>query len=212
MNTIERATTRILKQDFVSTNNIDKLLLYPTVGAELEQALNDIRQILSIDHSKDLDLIGRHVDVLREHERESVNARAIGYKTAVCGHKRAICKAPSWQASKVQSDRIYRMLLRAKIIHNTKDCSIADIETAVAKIVSSSRVIVEDMLDMTFRVIFVGRLSDEERRVIDKFEIIPRPDGVKLLGYRETGLTLLLNKSFACCGNRRANLKPARIL
>lgn len=206
MNALQRAEKRIYRQDYCSQKNLDALLLYPKIGLQLDAALNDIRDILSIARSKDLDLVGRHVGVEREHERLVVNARAIGFPTAVCGHRRAYCKAPSWAAAKVESDRIYRMLLRAKIIQNTKDCTIEDIETTLAKIVSSSRIIVEDFQDMSFRVIFVGTLTEEEKRVIDKFQIIPKPSGVKLLGYLQTGLTLLLGKSFAVCGNKKAIL------
>lgn len=61
MTPTEKAKTRILAQDRVYPKNIDFLTIMPKVSESAYQACLDIQDILSIDRSKNLDVIGRVV-------------------------------------------------------------------------------------------------------------------------------------------------------
>ena len=206
MDIIEKALSRILSQDYCSDTNIDILMAFPRVARELELAVKDVQDILSINDSKNLDLIGRIVNVSRPEVIIPAKVRSIGTNYAHCGNRRARCTAPLYKAEPALSDHIFRMMIVCKILTNNTDCTIDDVKGVLVAFVSSSDVIVEDLEDMTFRIIFVGALSPTERYIIDEYKVIPTPQGVKMIEYFETALKLRLGKSFAVCGNRKAHL------
>tara|TARA_B100001063_G_C16779142_1_gene569418 strand:- start:30353 stop:31093 length:741 start_codon:yes stop_codon:yes gene_type:complete len=61
MNPVDKAKTRILAQDRAYLKNVSFLTIIPEVAESAHQACLDIQDILSIDRSKNLDLIGRVV-------------------------------------------------------------------------------------------------------------------------------------------------------
>ena len=61
MNPVDKAKTRILAQDRVYPKNVSFLTIIPEVAESAHQACLDIQDILNIDRSKNLDLIGRVV-------------------------------------------------------------------------------------------------------------------------------------------------------
>lgn len=200
----EKANTRIVTQDRYNQANRDFLTIYPRVSGEQWQALRDLQNILNIDESKDLDLIGRHVGVSREHERTPLSARSIGNIKARCGNSYAMCKAATWEQAKDLSDEIYRLVLKSKVVKNTSDATIMDVEEGVLSFITSTNVHVIDNQDMTFSLIFIGQISDVERYVIDNYDLIPRPQGAEFLGFTQTALSPRIGKSFAVCGNKLA--------
>lgn len=204
MNPVEKASTRVLAQDRQFNKNFQFLTIYPRVAMSMYQAAQDIKNILNIDKSKDLDLIGRVVGVRRLHEEKPLNGRSLGNKRCVVGNKYAMCKAATWDQAKDLSDEIYRMVLKSKVIKNTSRATLMDIERGVSSFVKSSNVHVIDEQDMSFRLKFIGQMSPVERYVIDNYDIIPRPQGVKFLGFTQTALSPMLGKSFVVCGNRKA--------
>lgn len=208
MNPVEKASTRVLAQDRQFNKNFQFLTIYPEVAMSMYQAAQDIKNILNIDEPKDLDLIGRVLGIRRTHEEKPLNGRSIGNKKCVVGNKYAMCKAATWDQAKDLSDQIYRMVLKSKVIKNNSRATLMDIERGVASFVTSSNVHVIDEQDMTFRLIFIGQLSTVERYVIDNYDIIPRPQGVKFSGFTQTALSPMLGKSFMVCGNTKAQCKP----
>lgn len=208
MNPVEKASTRILAQDRQFSKNFQFLTIYPKVAISIYQAAQDIKNILNIDESKDLDLIGRILNIRRLHEDKPLNGRSLGNKRCVVGNKYAMCKAATWDQAKDLSDQIYRLVLKSKVIKNTSRATIMDIERGVASFVTSSNVHILDNQDMSFRIKFIGQLSEVERYVIDTYDIIPRPQGVKFAGFTQTSLSPMLGKSFVVCGNKKAQCKP----
>ncbi|WPH64011.1 DUF2612 domain-containing protein [Vibrio phage vB_VpP_1] len=204
MNPLEKASTRVLAQDRQFSKNFQFLTIYPRVAGDLYQAAQDIKNILNIDESKDLDLIGRILGVRRFFEDKPLKGRSIGNKKCVVGNKYAMCSPAKWSDSPDLSDQIYRAVLKAKVIKNTSRATLADIERGVASFVSSSNVHVIDDQDMSFRIVFIGALTEVEKYVIDNYDIIPRPQGVEFAGFTQTELSPMLGKSFMVCGNRKA--------
>lgn len=204
MNPVDKASTRVLAQDRQFAKNFQFLTIYPKVGMSIYQATQDIKNILNIDESKDLDLIGRILGVKRIHEQKPLKGRSLGNKKCVVGNKYAMCSPVSWSTSKDLSDEIYRMVLKSKVIKNTSPATIMDIERGISSFVKSSNVHVIDGQDMSFRVKFIGKLTTVEKYVMDNYDIIPRPQGVKFSGYTQTEISPMLGKSFVVCGNKKA--------
>ena len=208
MTPLEKASTRILAQDRQFSKNFQFLTIYPKVATSLYQAAKDIQNILNIDESKDLDLIGRVVGIRRSHEEKPLNGRSLGNKKCVVGNKYSMCKAATWDQAKDLSNEIYRMVLKSKVIKNNSRATIMDVERGVSSFVKSSNVQVIDEQDMTFRIVFIGQLSTVERYVIDNYDIIPRPQGVEFSGFTQTALSPMLGKTFMVLGNKKAQCKP----
>ena len=204
MTPLEKAKTRILAQDRPYQKNVDFLSIYPKVAEDLHQAFLDIQNILNIDESKDLDLIGRVVGIGRIYEDKPISYRSVGNEKANCGNSYAMCHPVSWGSAPDLADKYYRKILKAKVVKNNSDVTIPDIERGVKSFVSSSNVHVIDNQDMTFNLVFIGALTDIERDVIKSYDVIPRPAGVEFAGYTETAISARLGKSFAVCGNRLA--------
>ena len=203
---VEKARSRILSQDYCVESNTEILLAFPKVARELEIACHDVQNILSIKESKNLDLIGRIVNVRRPEVVIPLHVNSIGTKTAYCGGRKAYCQGPVYATEAGLSDHIYRMMIVCKILTNNTDCTIDDVKAVLVAFLSTSDVIVEDNEDMSFRIIFVGMLTETERYIIDEYKIIPTPQGVRMTDYVETALKLRLGKSFAVLGNRKAHL------
>ena len=79
---------------------------------------------------------------------------------------------------------------KAKIEKNNNDATLDGIVSAISFITDVTSVRVIDHEDMTFSVSFGSQLNDAERLVFNLFDILPRPQGVKFLGYtEETAIT-----------------------
>lgn len=88
------------------------------------------------------------------------------------------------------SDAIFRVLIRAKIAKNNNDATLDGIASALSFITESSPIRVVDNENMTMSVSFGSELTDIERFVFNTFDIVPRPQGVRFLGYvEETAIT-----------------------
>ena len=88
------------------------------------------------------------------------------------------------------SDAIFRVLIRAKIAKNNNDATLDDIASALSFITESSPIRVVDNENMTMSVSFGSELTDIERFVFNTFDVVPRPQGVRFLGYvEETAIT-----------------------
>tara|TARA_R110002049_G_scaffold101556_12_gene246523 strand:+ start:663 stop:1301 length:639 start_codon:yes stop_codon:yes gene_type:complete len=102
------------------------------------------------------------------------------------------------------SDAIFRVLLKAKIAKNNSDATLDGIAHALTYITNSSPITVIDNEDMTFSVSFATALTGIEAFVFDTFDIMPRPQGVKFLGYVDEETVTQFGGSF-CWGDTRAN-------
>lgn len=88
------------------------------------------------------------------------------------------------------SDAIFRVLIRAKIAKNNNDATLDGIASALSFITESSPIRIVDNENMTMSVSFGSELTDIERFVFNTFDVVPRPQGVRFLGYvEETAIT-----------------------
>lgn len=88
------------------------------------------------------------------------------------------------------SDAIFRVLIRAKIAKNNNNATLDGIASALSFITESSPIRVVDNENMTMSVSFGSELTDIERFVFNTFDVVPRPQGVRFLGYvEETAIT-----------------------
>jgi len=102
------------------------------------------------------------------------------------------------------SDAIFRVLIRAKIAKNNNDATLDGIASALSFITESSPIRVVDNENMTMSVSFGSELTDIERFVFNTFDVVPRPQGVRFLGYVEETAITQFGGSFSW-GDTRAN-------
>ena len=77
---------------------------------------------------------------------------------------------------------IYRLLIKAKIAKNTNDATLDGIIAGMSEIVETSNITIEDNEDMSFNILF-DTLTDIEKTVLTTFDIIPKPQGVRVDGF-----------------------------
>lgn len=165
--------------------------IIPTLATEIETAYEGVRFSYDIDSNsgEQLNVIGRIVGVSKGYESFVVfdPASYFGSDNLESQFGGANAQFNSTGASLTQdvSDAIYRMLLKAKISKNNNDATLDGVASALYFITSSSSVTVNDHEDMTFSVSFGSELNDIERFVFNTFDILPRPQGVRFIGYVE---------------------------
>ena len=87
----------------------------------------------------------------------------------------------------LDQDAAFRTLIRAKIFKNNATGTIDDAFTAILFIFPDlSRVTVLDFEDMSFGFSIDESLTDDERYLLINNDIMPRPQGVRFLGFFET--------------------------
>lgn len=182
----------------------------PTIADEIESAYEAVRMSYDIDSAvgEQLDVIGRIVVIDRGFESfvEFEPDTFFGGDTlaAQFGGVDSQFETVGTTVSDEVSDAIFRVLIRAKIAKNNSDASLDGVVDALSYITSSSPIRVVDNEDMTFSVSFGSELTDIERFVFNTFDIVPRPQGVKFLGYTEETAITQFGGSFSW-GDTRAN-------
>jgi hypothetical protein len=159
-----------------------------TMGNELCDASDMVSVSYDIDSSSgaQLDVIGRIVVLDRSYESEVVfDTHDWGESTSQFGGQNIQFSSPSVAGSSEASDEIYRLLLKAKISKNNSDATLDGIVDALNFIIDSPNTRVIDNEDMTFSVSFGSELTTTQRFVLDTFPIVPKPQGVRFLGYVE---------------------------
>lgn len=82
-------------------------------------------------------------------------------------------------------DDIYRVLLKAKAAKNNSRCTVDGVIDAVEFISGTPIAGLDNRQDMTFTITFAKALPLAEKTVIQNFDIIPRPQGVRLISIAE---------------------------
>lgn len=87
----------------------------------------------------------------------------------------------------LDQDATFRTLIKAKIFKNGAEGTIDDAIKAITYILPDlTNVQIVDYENMTFGFIMFGTLTDEERYLLINYDIMPRPQGVRFLGFFET--------------------------
>lgn len=87
----------------------------------------------------------------------------------------------------LNDDEVYKIVIKSKAWKNNSDGRIDSISQAAANITGAAVRKVDDNQDMSFSIIFLEHLSTLARELLVTFDIIPRPQGVKLTGFIEPG-------------------------
>lgn len=184
MNHVEKAQSRILWQYRNSPKFIAWISTLPAIAkAKLEAPLQVIADILDIDNIQgdQLDVVGRIVGIKRDFQKILADS-GTGY----------------------DEDEVFRFLIKAKVVKNTSEATIDGIAEALNIIVESNSVTIQDSEDMTFSVAFSSELSNFERFILNTFDVLPRPQGVKFLGFTESPLQIQFGGVTAIFGDPRA--------
>lgn len=159
MDHVAQAEKRIYAQYRDKPKAVAWLTITAEIANQFEAAFEDICQSYDIDtaNSEQLNIIGRLVDISRFYGA----------------------------SSEALTDEIYRLILKSKIWKNNSDATIDSIIQGVAFIIGVDNIRLIDNEDMTFSIEFFSSLTDLQRTAITEFDIIPRPQGVRFLGFEE---------------------------
>lgn len=156
------------------------LALYDT--AQLVRTSYDINSATSYE----LDVIGRIVNQPRDFESfVEIVTDQFGDDVAQFGGTSIQFGNSSNRISQRVSDDIYKILIRAKIAKNNSDATIESVLSNAVFISSVSNVVVVDREDMSFGISFVEALDEVTRYMFLNFNMIPKPQGVRFLGFVE---------------------------
>lgn len=182
----------------------------PTVAQPLFDTFDAVRMSYDIDTAvgAQLDVIGRIVVIDRGFESLVVFEpdTYFGGEGDACqfGGIDSQFESTGMMVGEEVSDTIFRVLIRAKITKNNNDATLDGIASALSFITESSPIRVVDNENMTMSVSFGSELTDIERFVFNTFDVVPRPQGVRFLGYVEETAITQFGGSFSW-GDTRAN-------
>lgn len=145
--------------------------IVPTQAAQIETVLNDIRFSYDIDSNEgeQLNVIGRVVDISRQYRNKFEQF------------------TPPFIVDGAVDDEVYRLLIKSKILKNNSDATLDTIVDSIQFISDATNARVLDHRDMSFSLIFQNELTDKERYILNVFDIVPRPQGVRFRGFVEEG-------------------------
>tara|TARA_R110000772_G_scaffold109924_3_gene213337 strand:- start:6522 stop:7160 length:639 start_codon:yes stop_codon:yes gene_type:complete len=202
--------TRVYAQYADKPKAVKWFNIVPDIADELFTVFDSVRGSYDIDNAKgsQLDVIGRIIVIDRSFESQvffDVDT-VFGKDTlaAQFGGVDSQFESTGTNISNTVSDSIFRVLIKAKIAKNNSDATLDGVVKALSYITSSSPIQIIDNEDMTFSVSFGTVLTDIEKFVFDTFDIVPRPQGVKFLGYVEELTVTQFGGDFGW-GDTRAN-------
>ena len=143
--------------------------IVPSQALQVETVFNDIRYSYDIDNNEgeQLDVIGRVVDIGRGYRRT--------FETT----------PPPFVVDGEVDDEVYRLLLKSKIVKNNSDATLDSIIDSIQFISNVDNARVIDHYNMSFSLIFKNTLTDKERYILNAFNIVPSPQGVRFRGFIE---------------------------
>ena len=166
---------------------IEWLKIVPTIANDLTVVADQVRASYDIDNATthELNVIGRIVDQPRNFESfVSVSYLSLGNVNANLGGSLAQLKPASNVVSQDVSDDIYRILIRSKIAKNRSNATIEEVLDSVVFITGVEPAGVTEG-DMSFGINFGEVLPAIARFLLNNFDVLPKPQGVRFLGYTE---------------------------
>jgi len=204
----EQAQSRVYAQYRTKSKIMDWIAINGDLGNEVETAYQGIITSYDIDNANtdELDILGRIVVIGREYESKlAILQFECGDTDIECGEVSVECTPKNLSDNQVVSDSFYKLLIKAKIAKNNNDATLDGIINAIREILgTSSSITIQDNEDMSFTVTVGAPLSDIERIALMTFNIVPKPQGVKLAGFIELLSIVSCGESWAECGDSRA--------
>ncbi len=167
--------------------------ILPTIADDIFNTADRTRLSYDIDNatSHELDVIGVIVGASRSFESQVMfETNDFGEVGVQFGGFEIQFQTIGQDITQEVSDEIFKILIKTKISKNNNDGTINGMLSALQFIIPDniSRIIDHD--DMSFSVSFGEELSSLQVMILNNFDILPRPQGVKFLGYvDETNLT-----------------------
>lgn len=181
----EKAAGRIIWQYQNGVKFKAWIKLAPKIGTEqIQRAANQVVNMINVDTARgaQLDICGRIAGIANRPRVTSADLALFGYNGTPGAQAYGLAPYKNPNTPTVTApipDYLFRILVRAKIIKNTSMATVDDIKNAIDFILDDdSRVV--DKLDMSFQVWLTKTPSTNLRYLIDNFDIIPRPQGVRL--------------------------------
>ena len=185
INHADQAQSRIYNEYADKPKAVEWIRINGELGNEIEQAYCDVAESYDIDSATtyELDVLGRIVVISREFESQiDITAFQFDGNSTQFGGPFQFSAATEENVEAINNE-VYRLLIRAKIANNNSDATLDSIILALNEIVKSGSARIIDNEDMSFIVSFSGPLTAQERFVLQTYDITPRPQGVKLLGF-----------------------------
>jgi Protein of unknown function (DUF2612). len=148
------------------------------MGSQLEAAFDGIANSYDIDAAgtDELDILGRIVVIDRSFESGIEQTTNMFGRTQFGNGQ---FQVGSIQGTEELNNDIYRILIKAKIAKNNNDATLDGIIESLAIIVETDNIMIRDNEDMSFDVLF-DSLTEIEKQVLQGFDIIPKPQGVRI--------------------------------
>lgn len=148
------------------------------LGNQLETVFDGVADSYNIDDAgtDELDVLGRIVVIDRSFESGIEQTTNMFGRTQFGNGQ---FQVGSIQGTEELNNDIYRILIKAKIAKNNNDATLDGIIEALAIIVETDNIMIRDNEDMSFDVLF-DSLTEIEKQVLQGFDIIPKPQGVRI--------------------------------
>ncbi len=151
----------------------------PKYMAVLSAYLETLQHVLNIlnawnEHFHLEDAVGNQLDLLGE----------------IVGRRRVLNFQPEGYSARLD-DENYRLILKAKILQNQWDGTIAGMQALFQSIFPDQTLVLIDNQDMTMRATVVGLADSLQVQLLNHGYILPKPEGVRL------HVTTIQNKIFA---------------
>ena len=184
MDHVARARSRIINE-YRGKPRMDKwLTLLPEIAGEhLEEPLDRIYSSYDVDTvtGEQLDVIGRIVGIPRPILRGAAyDVFGYGGNDSYTNYSVAPYIGDSAMVDAPLNNDLYRKLVKAKIARNISDGTSDSIIQLVEMIIGIEVTALVDNGDMSFDIGIASELDNTTEYLLNNFDIIPRPQGVRL--------------------------------
>jgi len=178
---VAQAQSRVYAQYRNKPKFMSWIAINGEIGNQFEQAYQDISESYDIDTAgtQELNVIGRIVGVNRSFE-SAILIDAHFFGSSQFGSSQF--RPASGVTDTDLNDGVYRLLIKAKIGKNNSDATMDGIILAIGNMVETAGITIIDPEDMTFSLNFTA-LTTTEQFVLDTFNVVPSPQGVRYTGY-----------------------------
>ena len=179
----EQAQSRVYAQYRNKPKAFEWIGINGDLGNEIETAYQNILLSYDIDNAntEELNILGRIVVINRSFEA-AIDTHSYLFGAAQFGS--AQFRPAAGVTDQSLNNDVYKLLIKAKIAKNNSDATLDGIVNAISFMVETTEIQIEDPENMSFSMIF-GSLTDLERLILSTFNIVPKPQGVRFLGFTE---------------------------
>ncbi|BEU28767.1 MAG: Baseplate hub subunit [Edwardsiella phage MSW-3] len=180
--------------------------IVPKLSGDITTCASVVRNMYDIDANEgvQLDIIGRTVVIDRSYVGQA-KMRVVQCGDEVnsqCGDEYAMCSETSVDTALRMSDELFQLVIRAKIIKNNSDSTIESILEGVNILIPDAQFKrVVDHENMSFSIEFYGLISNLERWALLDANLVPKPQGVRFVGFLEAYGYVECGDSSMQCGD-----------